>query len=433
MSIFRALLATGLTLFACVPAPAQTQPTRPERPYRGIFAGGMGDSGQSLTAQATLSGGYDDNVLAQASNNTSVRNAQEGSFGQFSGGLNYVFTAGRGSLTAAAGTAQRYFPSLERDYFKTYNASVAGSLQVTETPAISLHQSAGYRPVTFLDAFPSAADPTLVVPDAPTEPDFVPISSQYISYGGGADLRHQLSQRNSFSTSWDYQATDKRDTQFWRQSAGATFRVGMTRDLSLRLGYRYTQARYDDRITEVHRPDLGLDFMRALSLTRRTSLTFGVGSEATVYQDRTRINAVGNANLVHEIGRSWTAGVSYQRGTYFVETLSEPVSGDSGSVQVNGLITRRLNFSAVASGSNGQMGFGTGRQFDSYRGSLSLSTAITRFMNVGVDYAYYKYVFDPAVVLEPGLAHDVNRQSIRAHVSLWAPIFNRTRRPNAAR
>jgi hypothetical protein len=54
-------------------------------------------------------------------------------------------------------------------------------------------------------------------------------------------------------------------------------------------------------------------------------------------------------------------------------------------------------------------------------------------MNVGVDYAYYKYVFDPLIQLEPGVPRDVNRQSIRAHVSVWAPLMNKTRRLNASR
>jgi len=54
-------------------------------------------------------------------------------------------------------------------------------------------------------------------------------------------------------------------------------------------------------------------------------------------------------------------------------------------------------------------------------------------MNVGVDYAYYKYEFDDTAGLEPGLSQDVNRQSIRARVSFWAPIFNQARRNNASR
>jgi hypothetical protein len=436
MITFRALLATGFTLLASMPAPAQTvqQPPRPERPYRGIFAGGMNDSGQSLTGQATLSGGYDDNVLAQATNraNSSIRDSQEGSFGQFTGGLNYALTGDRGSVNAMAGTSQRYYPSLQNDYFKTYQASLGGMVRVTTKPEITLNQSVAYRPYTFLDVLPSAIEPPPGAAEI-TEPDFVPVSNHFVSYNGGADLRQPITQRVTFNLGWNYQTTDRLSHQFLRQTGNANVSVGMTRDLSLRLGYRYTRADYGDRITEVHRPDVGLDFARALSLTRRTSLTFGVGTEATVYQDRTRFHAVGNVNVLHEIGRSWTAGGTYQRGTYFVATLSEPITGDSGSVQLNGLITRRLNFSATAGASTGQMGFGSGHDFDSYRGSLSLSTALNRFMNVGVDYAYYKYVFDSAVVLEPGLASDINRQSIRAHISFWAPIFNKARRPNASR
>ena len=52
-------------------------------------------------------------------------------------------------------------------------------------------------------------------------------------------------------------------------------------------------------------------------------------------------------------------------------------------------------------------------------------------MNVGVDYGYYHYLFDDIVELEPGLARDINRQTIRGHVSFWAPIW--TRRANASR
>ena len=142
----------------------------------------------------------------------------------------------------------------------------------------------------------------------------------------------------------------------------------MTRDLSAYVGYRYTEGHHDDRVTRIHRPDIGLDFLRALSLTRRTSLTFGVGMEATAYNQVTHFSAVANARVIHEIGRSWTVGAVYRRGTYFVETLPEPMTGDSASVQVNGLITRRIQLSGVLSGSFGQMGYGAARHYDSYRG-----------------------------------------------------------------
>jgi hypothetical protein len=81
----------------------------------------------------------------------------------------------------------------------------------------------------------------------------------------------------------------------------------------------------------------------------------------------------------------------------------------------------------------GNSSYSDDREFDSYRGSVSVSTALNRFMSVGADYAYYRYLYDQFFLLDPGLPHYVNRQSIRAHVSFWAPLMNRTRRPDATR
>jgi len=97
------------------------------------------------------------------------------------------------------------------------------------------------------------------------------------------------------------------------------------------------------------------------------------------------------------------------------------------------LLTRRWQLQASAHALVGEMGFGSGRKMDQYRGSVTLSTALNRFMNIGVDYAYYRYLFDSAVELEPGVPHEINRQSIRAHLSLWAPLMNRSRTANASR
>ena len=68
-----------------------------------------------------------------------------------------------------------------------------------------------------------------------------------------------------------------------------------------------------------------------------------------------------------------------------------------------------------------------------YSGLLGLSAALNRYMNVGVDYTYYRYRFDEDFALDAGVPRNLDRQSIRGHLTLWAPILNRTRRPNAAR
>ena len=51
---------------------AVAQAPRPERPFRGLFGGGVGNTEQSLTAHASLGGSYDDNLLAEARGNYKI-------------------------------------------------------------------------------------------------------------------------------------------------------------------------------------------------------------------------------------------------------------------------------------------------------------------------------------------------------------------------
>lgn len=425
-----AVAAVGLLLTGGA-ASAQTQGYRPERPYRGIFGSGVDNSTHSLTGNATLSGGYDDDILADATGQNRPVSGQQGVLAQLSGGLNYTLSLPRASLNAGVGSSVRYYPSLDDEkYFESYGAGIGLGIRILDKPQVSFNAGANYHPVTFLSAFPALADTPAV--DFP-EPDYVPVESQYVSYNAGLSVSQQLSRRVSLSTSAAYRATNRLEDEFWSQSASAGLRVQMTRDVGLRVGYSFAEGHYEDRPTvQTHRPDIGVDFARALSLTRRTSLSFGVGTDAVVANDRTRVRASGNASVTHEIGRSWFARGAFQRGITFVETLSEPIFSDAFQVSLAGLVTRRVQFTSIGSASIGR-GASSSGQFDSYRGSAGLSVALTRYMNTGVDYIYYKYVTDSRIELQAGIPGAINRQSIRGHVSLWVPILNRPRRANASR
>ena len=67
----------------------------------------------------------------------------------------------------------------------------------------------------------------------------------------------------------------QRDGMFVGQTAGAGLNFGLTRDLSLNVGYEYGEGRYGNggRVSRTHKADIGLGFARALSLTRRTTLS----------------------------------------------------------------------------------------------------------------------------------------------------------------
>jgi hypothetical protein len=50
-----------------------------------------------------------------------------------------------------------------------------------------------------------------------------------------------------------------------------------------------------------------------------------------------------------------------------------------------------------------------------------------------VDYFVYQYRFDDGAILPLGVARNVTRQGIMAHISVWAPVYTRLRRTNASR
>jgi hypothetical protein len=142
----------------------------------------------------------------------------------------------------------------------------------------------------------------------------------------------------------------------------------------------------------------------------------------------------GNAALKHEIGRSWNAWVGYSRRVLMNETWPDPVVADSLSAGVGGLISRRMQFMSVARGALGKQGLERDAPgFDTAQASATLSYALTRFMNLGLIYSYYQQRFDERAVLSAGVPASAERHSVRATVSLWAPLFQRTRRTDASR
>src|SRR5687767_4116351 len=106
MQRHRSIITLAVLVLACGAAPVLAQ-GRAERPYRGLFAGGIQDPQQTLTATGSLGGGFDNNVVADAffgdqgvGRVGDLNSNVKGGVGQASGGLNYgLFTS---ALTVSA-------------------------------------------------------------------------------------------------------------------------------------------------------------------------------------------------------------------------------------------------------------------------------------------------------------------------------------------
>jgi hypothetical protein len=173
-----------------------------------------------------------------------------------------------------------------------------------------------------------------------------------------------------------------------------------------------------------------------LQLARRTTLavTGGVGG----YVDRAggqRYRLMGDVQLTHDFQRTWSSSARYSRGIDSSQIIfREPVLSDTFSAFLNGLITRRVGAHARAQMQGGALAFGTpGTTSFRSAANAGLQTSLGRLFAVGLDYTYYYYRFDSAIVRPSGLPAKSASQGVYVYLSAWAPIFQRGGRQNVAR
>jgi hypothetical protein len=429
----------GIALLLVHAAPVFAQAPRPERPYRGLFGSGTADAGQVLTASGSLSTGWDSNIIADATGSSGLgptqAPAQSGSLGGATGSLSYSLQTGGFTLGASAATNARYYPSLENNFMRGTQGRINLSTSLWSSTSLTFSASAMYQPYV-MGLFPA---PIEVAPGEGVVPDLDPASTleNYFAITGDAAVSHRLTRNTSLSVGYSQRVAERpgEDGEMTQQRANGRLTHQIGRGLSLHGGYGFGEARYPDgHRQDLQQIDAGVDFNRALSLTRRTTVSFSTGSTATNSNDKLRFHLTGGAQLTHELGRTWSTWITYGRQVQFHEALSEPTMGDSMLVGIGGLISRRVQVTAALRGAIGSVGVENDAPgFDSYYATATASYALTRFMNVGVSYAYYSHRFDDAVQLSGGIPNSLDRQSVRASVSLWAPIFQRTRRANASR
>jgi hypothetical protein len=422
---------------AVLDVPAHAQASRPERPYRGLFGSNTADLDQQLTASASVGGGYDDNLIADAlgrntPNRSDLNTSHRGGLGNGSAGLNYSLSRDRFSASASGGTSARYYPTFATKFIRREYAS--GALNVNIGKGLTAGAQANYRPYSLASMFPTVLGS--VNDAAAFDEDFPSSGEHYVAYSGNVAFSHQLSPRTSFALDAGYRVRESsaRAERFTSRSAGGRLTHGVTKDLRLRLGYHNNEARYGEHGPRPvnHVIDAGVDYRKALSISRRTSVSFSTGTSAVSRDlgERTRFHAIGSAELTHEIGRTWFTSLAYNRGVSFIDSWPEPVFSDSAILSLSGLLTRRTQFQASARAAKGNRGFSrdASGNLHTYYGSAGVSFALSRLVNTGVNYSYYNHRFPDSMVLAPGFPAASNRKSVRAYVSLWVPVFERSRR-----
>src|SRR5262245_28607696 len=153
MRIIQLSLAAALAVHLAAGA-AFAQESRPERPYRGIFGGALGSSSweESLSVNGSLGGGYDSNVLANATDagigtgTGRPTDARGGGFGMLAGGIKYSRSKPTFNFGASANANARYYTTVEDSFVSSYGGSAAASIKPASRTNINFGGSIGYQP-----------------------------------------------------------------------------------------------------------------------------------------------------------------------------------------------------------------------------------------------------------------------------------------------
>jgi hypothetical protein len=111
----------------------------------------------------------------------------------------------------------------------------------------------------------------------------------------------------------------------------------------------------------------------------------------------------------------------------FVQTLSQPLFGDSASAALQAILHRKVFLSISGGYMSGRLGYSREETNSSTlhtgTAAATLAYALTTYLRADLNYSYFVYDFSNNALLPAGLKPSFDRNSVRAGLSLVLPVI----------
>jgi hypothetical protein len=433
-------------LLALSAAPTLAQTGAPSLPYRGLFGERRDQTAPApnrLDLSATVAAAYDDDVYADSSPGvTPTFDQPSGYFSMLLAGADYNWHGQKTHFGATGSAALRYYPELDSVESMSYVGGIGFSTQFARRTTVFANQAVSYSPSYLYGLFPSVATP-MPGNTPPPAPDYSAYETESYMYTTRIAISHGLTRRGQLSGAVDVQRTDFLHEAASRHDltaygAQAIFMQNTSRNLALRFGYRFRTGDFgysliNPKATE-HGIDVGMEYNRPLSPTRRLTFGFSLGpaavdSELTLNElgavDR-QYHLMADTKLGYQFAKTWQTNVSFRRGLEYVPGLRTPVYSNGFTSTIDGLINRRLSLQAAASFSDGRsLVAREGSTFDTYTVDMQARYAFGRMWALYSEYMYYYYDFRGSAQLPVGVPPVLERNAVRLGLTFWVPMTGR--------
>jgi hypothetical protein len=402
-------------------------------PFDGLFGRTPARTGNEFTAidfRSAFAGQYDDALLIDESL-PEDEVPRSGATSGVNTGLVFERQSDRLLFRGQAGaTYQEYY---RKPVFGA--TSYDAGLQFRAEPATRFHllgqggfyRSPFFRMVPGVPAFGSAA----ITPSDPSSVRLIRNQSYDVSGG----FVSQYSKRSSLTFTATQRETRYADTEpntFSLVGMEARWRRQMTRSFAVHAAYgreRHRHSSMADDLFLYELVDIGVDFNRQLSVSRRTSLALSTDTSAIkrpLTGRRYRLN--GDATLTTHFGRTWRASAGVRRHTEFLPGFFEPLFSDGVTGMVGGMFSKRAGWMTTISAGKGRFGFDNDGRYATGHTLSRLNVAITRRLGLFAEYSiyYHKLPPTPTAFVMPD---QLSRQSFAVGFNTWIPILNKVRAP----
>ena len=430
----------GLSLLAVGTAGAQT----PSRPYRGLFGGAQPLSSRAPSLSLSLSGfgGWDQPTVADPNTSPDDRVNVSGPYSGTTAGLDFTHPGERLELQGSAYGFAGYFPdNSEKPWYTSSSASGSVNYQVPLGQRSRLRFGENARFATDLHLGVVGGTSGSIIPPAGGNAGFDNslLRDPAIYSTSDVGYSYSFSRASSISALYGYNFyhffnADSERSDHREQQAGITYNHAIGRYASLVLGYTYRHNLVPDTVEPplaMHDINAGVNYSRALSLTRNTKFSFHTGSTLTnsvnnvsqpTPETRTHFFVVGGAELLREIGQTWGAQVNYNRSVTYDAGFLQPILRDEASAGIGGLIGRNVDVSSGVYYTVGAIGLET-TNYHSWTASSQVRWAITRSLATYASYYYYLYNFGSDVSLPSGVVQELHRNGVRVGLTTWLPLW----------
>ena len=434
-------IGIALCLMLVVARPAWSQRTAPPRPSNGgLFGATRSDVGEShkLNFMAEIAEGFDSEVDPELASSVSRNNIHSGGFVTvFDATADYTHNIKRVRLAGNASTALRYYQDLDRLEAITHTVGIGARTKLSKGGALQVDQAAAYSPSYLYQLFP--VDTSDILGGAiPANPDYQIAETDSYLYTTRVELSFGSASGTQARTFGTFSRTDNQnqaataaDVDTYEMGAAVSHHVSPSGAFS--VGYTFRSGAYGSAgPSEEHRVTFGADYSPALSRTRRAifhvELTPTRFNSSQPTPDAAVVNQVnankfyfaGEASVSYPFRPNWTSTARYRRDVQYVSVMLQPTLADATRVELNGLLSRRVDLKVLA-------GYATTASFlnesaqtlKTYTGQVSVRYALKRSIALYSEYLYYYYDQRGQQFLVPGLPSVFEQHGIRIGVNFF--------------